>query len=113
MLRLLRLRRELRLAAVGLDHHQARALEQRLRVDLRFFASGFFASRLFARRLFARRLFEALRFASLLVPDRFVARLILSCPRFRLLPARGFWMSLFCHHVCRRLDRRLDREVRL
>src|SRR2546428_11002852 len=85
MLRLLGLRRELRLAAVGFDHHQARTFEQRLGVDLRLLALGLLALGLLVPRLLMCRFrFAALRFASLVFPHLFVAWLFLPEEGWRL-----------------------------
>src|SRR6185312_2195242 len=107
LLRLLRRRGDLSLAAVGLDHHQARALEQRPGIDFRLFTSHrlfvardwFFVAHdrllvshrrrlvsdrlLAARFLGAQRLFQPLRFPPLILADRFVARLLVPRPGWR------------------------------
>jgi len=101
--RLLRLDRHLR--AVGLDHHQPGALEDRLRIDARLLATRFFAPRLLdgrAGRVVARRVHRAslgrrdfLRTPAVLLDARF---LLLQAALFQLVDA-----PLLRHDRVRRL----------
>jgi len=64
-----------RLAAIGLDHHEAGVVEELLGVDARLFGMALFAARRFGRGWRRRWLIALLRLLRLFVPSLFRARL--------------------------------------